>query len=72
MDYLNAATRAKSAYDKVLAAAARINVKIEPEASSADYRRHKPNSAIIDPINGHGNTKLPLSDPQVTGYLPIQ
>ncbi|HEV8140493.1 MAG TPA: hypothetical protein VGP81_12030 [Pyrinomonadaceae bacterium] len=72
MDYLNAATRAKSAYDKVLAAAARINVKIEPEASSADYRRHKPNPAIIDPINGHGNTKLPLSDPQVTGYLPIQ
>ena len=64
MEYLNAAVSAKSAYDKVLAAATRINVHIEPEAWPADYRRHVPNPALIDPPKGQQRPNLPLANDQ--------
>ena len=64
MEYLNAAVSAKSAYDKVLAAAASINVKVEPEALPADYRRHRPNPGLFDPPRGQQRPNLPLANDQ--------
>jgi hypothetical protein len=72
MDYLNTAISAKSLYEKLMAAAARINVHLEPQALSADYRRHIPNRGTIDPVNAHAHPQLLLSDLQTTGYLPIR
>jgi hypothetical protein len=71
MDYLNAAVSAKSAYDKVLAAAANINVKVEAEALPADYRAHRPNRRLFDPPTGQQRPNLPLANTQDAG-LPIQ
>ena len=70
IDDLNAVISAKSLYDKVMAAAARINEHIEPKALSADYRRHIPNRGTTDPVNAHAHPQLPLSDLQTIGYLP--
>lgn len=71
MEYLNAAVSAKSTYDKVLAAAASINVKVEPAALPADYRRHRPNPARIDRPEGQQRPNLPLANPQTLDRLPI-
>jgi hypothetical protein len=72
MNYLDAAVRAKSAYDKVLAAAARINVKIEPEALPADYRRHVTNPALIDRPPDQRRPNLPLANDQNVELGPIR
>lgn len=69
MDYLTAAVRAKSAYDRVVAAAAKINIPVEPEAYSADYRRHAPPRGLIDPPNG-GRRFSPVPDSE--GMRPIR
>jgi hypothetical protein len=71
MEYLNAVESAKAAYDKVLAAAASINVKVEPEALPADYRRHRPNPGLVDPQSGQQRPNLPLANPQSFERLPI-
>jgi len=71
MEYLNAVESAKAAYDKVLAAAASINVNVEPEALPADYRRHRPNHGLIDPPEGLRRPNLPLANPQSFERLPI-
>jgi len=71
MEYLNAAVSAKSAYDKVLAAAAQINIPVEPEAWPADYRRHVTNPGLIDRPSGQQRPNLPLANTQDSG-LPIQ
>jgi hypothetical protein len=72
MNYLNAAVRAKSAYDKVLAAAASISVRIEPEALPADYRRHVISPARIDRPEGQQRPNLPLANDQNVALMPIR
>jgi hypothetical protein len=42
MDYLAAVLNAKSAYEKVLSAAAQINIHLEPNGWPAQYKSHKP------------------------------
>jgi len=37
-NYLNAATDARNAYDKILSAARKINIPVEPQASQSDYK----------------------------------
>ena len=48
MDYANAASYAKDAYAKVLAAAAQINVPVEQQAAPADSRAHGANYMLSD------------------------
>jgi hypothetical protein len=50
IDYQAAAFLAKSAYDRVMAAAAGIGVPIEPEAKRADMKAQSPNPFFVDPI----------------------
>ena len=52
MNYLGAVLMAKSAYDKVLAAADRINIQIEPNGAPSQLRSHRPNPGVIDPPVG--------------------
>ncbi len=53
MDYLNASTFSKAAYQTVLNAAAQINVHIEPQASTADYRAKGRSSKFVDSIQDY-------------------
>ena len=62
MNYISAATKAKAAYDKVLAAAAQINISIEPAGWPSDYRRHVPNHDLGDPVFGHQHPFLSPSN----------
>jgi hypothetical protein len=52
LNYLDAVVKAKSAYDKVLAAAAQIHIQIEPNGSPSEFRSHRPNPGLIDPPTG--------------------
>lgn len=52
-DWANAASLAKDAYDTVMAAAAKINVPVEPQSSSADVKSHGHSYAFVDPVQGH-------------------
>ena len=47
-DYLTAAAKTRSAYDKLLAAAGQIHIQVEPEASPADVRSRGEASKFID------------------------
>jgi hypothetical protein len=58
MDYLGAVLKAKSAYDKVLAAAAQINILIEPNGAPSELRNHRPNPGLIDPQSFIGRPAL--------------
>ncbi len=50
MNYLTASAFAKSAYQKVLTAAAQINVHIEPQAPQADRRARGRSSIFMDSV----------------------
>ena len=51
MDYGAAVQRAKAAYAKVLAAAASINVKLEPQAWQADYKAKGQSPKFVDRVD---------------------
>lgn len=51
MDYLDAVTHAQLAYRDVLAAAAAINVQVEPQAWQADYRAKGKGSHFVDEVD---------------------
>ena len=51
MDYGNAVARAKSAYTKVLAAAASIGIKLEPQAWQADYKAKGQSPKFVDKVD---------------------
>jgi hypothetical protein len=51
MNYRNAVREAKSAYVRVLAAAAAINVQVEPQAKQADYRAKGRSPKFVDPLD---------------------
>jgi len=69
MNYLGAVLMAKSAYDKVLAAAAQINILIEPNGSPSQLRSHRPNPGVIDaPV---GRTPVP-SLLEIKGMKPFR
>ena len=55
MAYPAASGQAKAAYDGVLAAAAKIGVKIEPQAWQADYKAKGTSSKFVDPVDYHRN-----------------
>jgi hypothetical protein len=48
MNYSGATAHAKSAYEKVLAAAAAINVQVEPQSWQADYKAKGTSSKFVD------------------------
>ena len=52
-DWAGAALLAREAYDTVMAAAAEINVQIEPQASEADYKARGESYAFVDPVHHH-------------------
>jgi hypothetical protein len=51
MDYANAVKSAKQAYVQVLAAAAAINVKVEPQSWQADYKANGLSPKFIDTVD---------------------
>lgn len=51
MDYADAAHDAKAAYDAVLAAAAEINVPVEPQAWQADHKAKGASGAFVDAVD---------------------
>ena len=51
MDYANAVKSAKQAYVQVLAAAAAINVKVEPQSWQADYKSKGKSPKFIDTVD---------------------
>jgi hypothetical protein len=51
MDYAEAAMYAKAAYDDVLAAAAEINVQVEPQSWQADYKAKGQSSKFVDSVD---------------------
>lgn len=53
MDYFAASSHAKSAYQRVLNAAAQINVHIEPQAWQADRRSLGTSPMFFDSVNDH-------------------
>ena len=62
MDYPAAVVKAKSAYDKVLAAASQINIQIEPNGAPSELRSHRPNPGLIDPPPGQTHRVSPVSE----------
>src|SRR6185436_18784072 len=54
-DWATASAHAKASYNHVLAAAAAAGVKIEPHASSADYKSHGKSFMSIDPVSYNRN-----------------
>jgi hypothetical protein len=54
-DWAGAASLAKDAYDAVMAAAAAIDVQIEPQSSSSDLKSRGHNYASVDPVHYHRN-----------------
>src|SRR5262249_35500667 len=62
MQYLTATAYAKSAYGKVLNAAAQINVPIEPEAWQADWRSGGQSYMFVDNIDD-SLLDVPLDQP---------
>jgi hypothetical protein len=55
MDYADAVISAKSAYQGVIAAAAKIGVKVEPEARQADYKAFGKSFKFVDRVDDHMN-----------------
>jgi len=51
MDYAGAATHAKLAYEDVLAAAAQINVQVEPQSWQADYKAKGESTKFVDSVD---------------------
>jgi len=51
MDYAGAVVEAKAAYQRVLAAAAAINVKVEPQAWQADYKAKGKSPKFVDTVD---------------------
>jgi hypothetical protein len=51
MDYESAAYHAKAAYSDVLAAAAQINVKVEPQSWQADYKAKGQSGKFVDSVD---------------------
>lgn len=51
MDYAGAASYAKQAYDDVLAAAAQINVQVEPQSWQADYKAKGESTKFVDGVD---------------------
>ena len=51
MDYPNAASHAKAAYQNVLSAATQINVPVEPQAWQADYKAKGQSSKFVDSVD---------------------
>ena len=51
MAYDSAAAHAKAAYDDVLAAAAEINVKVEPQSWQADYKAKGQSAKFVDSVD---------------------
>ncbi len=52
-DWAGAQLLARDAYDTVMAAAAEINVQIEPQSSEADYKARGRAYAFVDPVHHH-------------------
>ncbi len=55
MDYPGAAFHAKKAYGDVVAAAAGINVPIEPQSWQADYKAKGASGAFVDTVDYQRN-----------------
>jgi hypothetical protein len=51
MDYAGAATYASQAYGNVLAAAAAINVQVEPQSWQADYKAKGASDKFVDTLD---------------------
>ncbi|MBL8234955.1 MAG: hypothetical protein JNL98_41020, partial [Bryobacterales bacterium] len=51
MNYAGSVVSAKDAYQKVLAAAAEANVKVEPQSYTADYRSKGASSKFVDRVD---------------------
>jgi len=51
MDYAGAAMHAKLAYEDVLAAAAQLNVKLEPQSWQADYKAKGQSGKFVDSVD---------------------
>jgi hypothetical protein len=51
MDYAGAASYAKQAYEDVLAAAAQINVQVEPQSWQADYKAKGESTKFVDTVD---------------------
>lgn len=51
MDYVGAAHHAKLAYNDVLAAAAQINVEVEPQSWQADYKAKGESTKFVDSVD---------------------
>jgi glucosamine 6-phosphate synthetase-like amidotransferase/phosphosugar isomerase protein len=51
MNYAGAASHAKMAYDDVMAAAASINVQVEPESWQADYKAKGASDKFVDSVD---------------------
>ena len=51
MNYVSAASNAKSAYDKVVAAAAKIGIQIEPQSWQADYKAKGASYMYVDSVD---------------------
>jgi hypothetical protein len=51
MDYAGAASYAKQAYEDVLAAAAQINVQVEPQSWQADYNAKGESTKFVDTVD---------------------
>lgn len=54
MDYLDAVTLAKAAYDAVVDAARTLNVRLEPQSWQADYKSKSRNGKFVDGVD-YGN-----------------
>ena len=52
-DWSGAAMYARDAYDTVMAAAAKIDVPVEPQSSSADVKARGQSYAFVDPVDHH-------------------
>jgi hypothetical protein len=52
-DWETAMLKAEKAYRKVMAAAAQINVHVEPQNYTADYKARGQAYAFVDPVNHH-------------------
>jgi hypothetical protein len=55
MDYAAAAENAKMAYSKVLEAAAKIGIQVEPQSWQADYKAKGASSKFVDGVDYHRN-----------------
>lgn len=70
-DYAGGAVLAKRAFDRLLRAAADIQVPIEPQAPSADMKSRSPARFFVDPIPPFGDTRQAPAGPTTREKLPL-